>query len=58
MCLINPEAKEELEQTKADLKLAQEQSDAKKSVANISQNTTVSVDLKSSVFRREFRIKG
>ena len=30
----------------------------KKSVADKSQDTTVSVDLKSSVFRREFHIKG
>ena len=41
-----------------DLKLAQGQSDVKKSVAYKSQDTTVSVDLKSYVFRREFGIKG
>ena len=42
----------------ADLKLAQGQPDAKKIIPDKSQDTTVSVDLKSSVFRREFRIKG
>ena len=42
----------------SDLKLAKGQSDVKKNVADISQDTTVSVDLKSSVFRREFHIKG
>ena len=41
-----------------DLNLAQGQSDVKKSVADKIQDSTVSVDLKSSFFRREFRIKG
>ena len=56
--LLIQKQKEELEQAMSDLKLAQGQSDVKKSVADKSQDTTVSVDLKSSVFRREFRIKG
>ena len=55
--LLIQRQKEELEQAMSDLKLAQGQSDVKKSVADKSQDTTVSVDLKSSVFRREFRIK-
>ena len=42
----------------SDLKLAQGQSDVKKNVADKSRDTTVSVDLKSSVLRREFHIKG
>ena len=56
--LLIQKQKEELEQAISDFKLAQGQSAVKKSVADKSQDTTVSVDLKSSVFRREFRIKG
>ena len=40
------------------VKLAQGQSDVKKSVADKSQDTAVSVNQKSSVFRTEFLIKG
>ena len=56
--LLIQKQKEELEQAMSDLKLDQGQSDVKKSVTDKSQDTTVSVDLKSSVLRREFRIKG
>ena len=56
--LLIQKQKEELEQAISDLKLAQGESAVKKSVADKSQDTTVSVDLKSSVFRREFHIKG
>ena len=55
--LIQKQMKE-LKQAMSDLKQAQGQSDVKGSVADKSQDTAVSVDLKSSVFRREFHIKG